>query len=200
MKALNSSYEKLTGLSAEEMLNQISEISHYRQPLSSMKFEVDDHEFELSISMGGSWGQDWIYASSFGPNNSLYLGTYSGRIIEIDGLGCPIRVFDVGSVPEKIVSIGDYLYILTHTRLYILKNNSLLQIADVFEMGDLVITNTGFGLLSDKKFKWFNSEGHYKGKIVSQNPIRNIYQSKKGLIVESRQHRAIITEFPELWS
>ena len=48
-----------------------------------------------------------------------------------------VRVYDIGSVPRRIVDTGNYIYLLTDTRLYVLRDDALLTLVDTFDGGDL---------------------------------------------------------------
>ena len=100
--------------------------------------------------------------------------------------------YDIGAVPRRIIDTGDYLYLLTDTRLYVLRGDSLHALVDTFEGGDLVMAQTGFGLLELKRLRWFSEDGIHCGSILSKDPIRRVYVSPEGLIVESRTRRTTI--------
>ena len=147
---------------------------------------------------------DWIYATSFATgSDSVYLASYSGRVFLVDENGKGVRVYDIGSVPRRIVDTGDYLYLLTDTRLYVLRDDALHAFIDTFGGGvnvvDIVIAQTGFGLLEDKRLRWFRKDGQYLGSVVSKNPIRRVYCTGAEMVVETRQRRAIIQGSPNWW-
>ncbi len=77
--------------------------------------------YEVSIEINtGSPALDWIYAAAIAnEKGGTYLGTYSGKVIKLDSMGEPEFALDVANVPREIIEVGDYLYILTATRLYI---------------------------------------------------------------------------------
>jgi hypothetical protein len=56
-----------------------------------------------------------------GTDQGAFLAGYSGKIVQVDSDGRPVRVYDIGSVPRRIVDTGDFLYFLTDTRLYVLQ-------------------------------------------------------------------------------
>ena len=151
-------------------------------------------EFQIEINIGNGTAQDWIYEASFlSKGGGAFLATYSGKVVEVNDAGIPNRVYDVGSVPSEIVDAGNYLYILTPTRLYVMEGrDSLVAFVDVFRQGRLLVTPTGFGLLDSKSFQWFTSSGTKIGEIITRHPIRALYDSADGAIVETRQHRAIV--------
>jgi hypothetical protein len=117
----------------------------------------------------------------------------------VDDMGRGVRVYDIGNVPRRIIDTGDYLYILTDTRLYVLKDDALHAIIDTIEGGDLVIAQTGFGLLEKKRLRWFLEDGTYLGTIASKDPIRRVYSASGKTIIETRQRCAFITGVPGWW-
>ena len=40
-------------------------------------------------------------------------------------------------------------------------------------------------MLEKKCFRWFNKEGRLLGSILSKDPIRRVYCSAEGMVVES---------------
>ena len=66
---------------------------------------------------------------------------------------------------------------------------TLCRLVDVFHKGELVVGQTGFGLLGRKAFRWYTQEGAYVGGIRTKHPLRRIYPTSQGWCVETRQHR-----------
>ena len=200
MKALNAAAEVLTGVDAGAL---------HRYTGSTFGREIERTEIEIggiavTMSMGMQVGEihaaDWIYAAGFaGGSDAVYLAGYSGRVVHVDDKGEAVRVYDIGGVPRKIVDTGDYLYLLTGTRLYVLHNDSLHALVDTFDGGDLVIAQTAFGLLEKKRLRWFHEDGQYMGSVVSKDPIRRVYSTAKVMAVETRRQRAIVQGVPTWW-
>ena len=200
MKDLTLAMELLTGIDA-------SVLSRYTgtavvQEIERQEIEVEGIRFSVSLDfqMGEIHAADWIYAASFAADSdAVYLAGYSGRVILVDGNGNAVRVYDIGSVPRRIVDTGDYLYLLTDTRLYVLRNDALHALVDTFDGGDLVVAQTGFGLLEKKLFRWFREDGRYVGSVVSKAPIRRVYSADDSMIIETRQRRAVVHGAPKWW-
>lgn len=200
MKEITNAVELLTGIDSNALPTYTK--STFMQKSSEHKLSKDGVEFTsfIGIQASESFASDWIYASSFaGKNNNVYLAGYSGRIIQLDSNGTPIRAYDIGAVPYKIIDTGDYIYFLTDTRLYVLRKNALIALVDVLEAGELIMAQTGFGLLQKKHFEWFTDSGKRIGGIVTKNPIRRVYYSPNGMIVETRQRRATIAGVKTWW-
>lgn len=160
---------------------------------------------KVTVSVGieddESEAADWIYAASFAAqSDDAYLGGHSGRVVKVDGTGRELLVYDIGSVPERIVDTGRYLYLLTDTRLYVLRQETLHALVDVFDGGELLVAQTGFGLLEPNRLRWFREDGLLLGSVVSKEPIRRVYHQKTGLVVETRQRRATVQGVRAWWN
>ena len=118
-----------------------------------------------------------------------FLAGYSGRVIEVDAAGLPLRIYDIGAVPRQIAKSSSHLFILTDTRLYILQQDQLVALVDVLGRGKLIIGDRGFALLQTKRFQWFTHTGQLLGEVKTRDPIRRTYSGAEGLAVETRTHR-----------
>ena len=200
MKNLTVAMELLTGIDASVL--SVYTGTTFVQEIERQEIEVEGIRFSVSLDyqVGEIHAADWIYAASFAADSdSVYLAGYSGRVILVDRNGNAMRVYDIGSVPRRIVDTGDYLYLLTDTRLYVLRNDALHALVDMFDSGDLVVAQTGFGLLEKKLFRWFREDGRYMGSVVSKAPIRRVYSSGDRMIIETRQRRAVVRGVPKWW-
>jgi hypothetical protein len=81
----------------------------------------------------------------------------------------------------------------------VLRHGSLENMIDLLDGGELVMAHNGFGLLEAKRLRWFSREGNLLGTVLSADPIRRIYQSGDGLVVETRLQRACIGGLPPWW-
>lgn len=200
MKGLTAAAEVLTGVEASALPRYAG--ATFVREMERTEFEAGGLRFTVSIGMqvGEIHASDWIYAASFGANSdAAYLAGYSGRVILTDEEGQGVRVYDIGSVPRRIVDTGDYLYLLTDTRLYVLRDDALHALVDTFDGGDLIVAQTAFGLLEKKRLRWFREDGRYLGSVVSKDPIRRVYSTNDGMVVETRQRRAIVQGVPAWW-
>ncbi len=202
MKAVNLATEVLTGVDVSALPVYTDTDARFIRQMGRTEFEVGDLNFTISMEMSGSEisASDWIYAASFAADSdSVYLAGYSGRVVLVDHNGKGVRAYDVGSVPRRIIDTGDYLYLLTDTRLYVLRDDALHALVDTFDGGDLVVAQTGFGLIEKRRLRWFREDGHYLGSVVSKDPIRRVYSDGDAMIVETRQRRTVIRGAPTWW-
>lgn len=200
MTALNLAAETLTGIDVSSIPSYAG--ASFAQEERISEFEIGGVKVTLSMEMeaGEVHVADWIYASCFAASSgSVYLAGYSGRVIQVDEYGKGIRAYDIGSVPRRIIDTGDYLYILTDTRLYILKDDALIALIDTFEAGELIVAQTGFALMEKKRLRWFREDGRYLGSVLSKDPIRRVYSSNNRMVLETRQRRAVVLGVEGFW-
>ena len=200
MKTLTAAAEVLIGIEGTTLPRYAD--ATFVQTMERTEFEVGGVPFAMSSSMqaGEIHASDWIYAVSFATNSdAVYLASYSGRVVLVDENGEGVRVYDIGSVPRRIVDTGDYLYLLTDTRLYVLRADALHALVDTFDGGDLIVAQTGFGLLEKKRLRWFCEDGRYFGSIVSKDPIRRVYSKGDEMVIETRQRRMVARGVPTWW-
>lgn len=200
MQALNAAAQLLTGI-AGQAIGKFTGVQ-YQKEFGRTEMEIAGQRVTLTFSrvVDEKHAADWIYAASFsGTSNRVFLASYTGRVIVVDEKGAPIRAYNIGAVPKQIIDTGDYLYIQTTTRLYILKENALHAIIDTFDAGDLIVSQTGFGLLKKRRFRWFTEHGLLLGTVITKDPIRRVYHGPKGLVVETRTHRGIVRGAPTWW-
>ena len=193
MKAINLAAELLTGVD----VSGLSEISGTQFVRDQRSFEMEFGHSVATATMqlvgDETSATDWIYAAAFAArSDSVYLAGYSGRVVLVSAEGTGTIVYDVGSVPKRIIDTGDYLYLLTDTRLYVLRDNALHAIVDTFEGGDLAVAPTGFALIEPKRLRWFEPGGRYVGAVVSSDPIRVAHFNRGELILETRRRRAVV--------
>ncbi|MCD6231270.1 DnaJ domain-containing protein [Candidatus Aerophobetes bacterium] len=199
MKEINAAAEMLTGIDANAF-QRYAEKAQYRNVLKQTKIEMDGTKIVVNFIAGELLASDWIYAAAFAAgSDSVYLASYSGRIVHVDKNGKGLHAYDIGNIPTKIVDTGDYLYLLTGTRLYVIQDNKLHTLVDTFYSGDLVVAQTGFGLLEKKRLRWYRKDGTYLGSVDTKNPIRRVYSIPDGMVVETRQRRALIRGAPVWW-
>ena len=196
MKSLNLAMALLDGTDVSRLSGEEVTQASYQRILE--RSEVAG--ITISLMVSGKFAADWIYAANFGASdNRVYLAGYSGKVVEVSPEGVPRRVYDIGAVPRQIIDTGSHVYILTDTRLYVISGDRLEALVDVYERGELIVGETGFALLEAKSLTWFSSVGRVIGAVRTKDPIRRVFSTDAGLLVETRQHRAVVTGTPSWW-
>lgn len=199
-KKIGQAAELLSGLDPGSLAPEVGG-AVYQKLQDEQTWEVEGMRMTVQFGIQASEKQasDWIYAAAFAADGGAFLAGYSGRIIRVDATGRPVRAYDIGGVPRRIGDTGDYLYFLTDTRLYVLRDQALVRVLDMFEEGELVLGQTGFGLLQKKRFRWFSETGDLQGEVLTNNPIRRVHSAPDHLLVETRQRRATVSGAPCWW-
>jgi len=202
-QGLGAAMELLTGVDLSRLSGTEIERVAYQQMLHNSSITLPDGTrvtMSIALQVGSAFGADWIYAANFAHGGySTFLAGYSGRVIEVDPSGIPLRVYDIGAVPRHVADTPAHRYILTDTRLYVLCQDQLVALVDVLDKGKLIMGDRGFGLLQPKQFQWFSHTGQLLGEVKTRHPIRRTYFGPEGLVVETRTHRGIITGAPSWW-
>ncbi len=94
---------------------------------------------------------------------------------------------------DNLIEVGEYLYILTDTRLYIVdEQKALVNLIDVHDQGRLAVSPEGFGLYANKSLSWYTPTGDFKFSLATKHPLRTFYIVDGYMVVETRQNRALI--------
>jgi hypothetical protein len=198
MTALNSAVEVLAAMDSPGETARarfVREQDHFEIDVGGERFTLD-----VGFAAGALFASDWIYAACFAArSNSVYLAGYSGRVVVLDPDGKPVSGYETGTPPNRIIDTGEYLYLLTDTRLYVIRGDSLETLIHIPVTRELIVTRNGFGLLESKRLRWFSKDGLPTATILSKEPIRRLYYSDGGLVVETRQRRAVFSGAAIWW-
>ncbi len=174
MKAVNVASEQLTGLEPGQLDGS----------------DTGDGGFEIVISFGAAAQADWIYAAAFSGNGqTALLGSYAGRVVRVDRGGMPVEIYDVGSVPVRIVETDAFLYIMTATRLYVLQEDRLMALEDCASKCDLLVDGGLVLLVETKGVRVLTEDGRALGIALTKAPIRRAYVDEGDLVIETRTQR-----------
>lgn len=203
---VGAAMELLTGAELSSLSGREVERVTYEQVLSTSRVSQPDGcggsvnmELAFSMSVSESFASDWVYAANFGKDGRAFLASYSGKVVVLSPQGIPECVYDTGSVPQHIADAGEYLYVLTNTRLYALAGERLEALVDVCGTSKVIIGDQGFALLEPKAVTWYTPEGRRVGSVETKAPLRRVLSTSSALVVETRQHRAHVTGAPSWW-
>ena len=191
MRAVNKAFEVLTGVDPNTLEFEESDVTYFARTAPDHVVEFEGFRLEMTVT--GGTPQDWVYAASFAADGCAYVATYSGKVILLSREGQPLVVYNIGTCPTEIVDLGQYTYFLTNTRLYVVEDRTkIAALADVFQQGQLLVSPSGFGLLTSKKLQWFTVSGKKVGELRTRDPIRTVHKIEGGAIVQTRQHQVVV--------
>jgi hypothetical protein len=81
----------------------------------------------------------------------------------------------------------------------VLHNDTLITLVDISKGGDIIVAQTGFGLIEKKRFRWFNEIGTHIGTVISKDPLRRVHQKSGELIIETRTQRLRVSGMNPWW-
>ena len=187
MQSLNKAIETLTGLDPTTLGWEESDDTFFARTAPDVVFEVEGLLVELACFGGNP--QDSVCVATFAVDGGAYLATSTGKVVRVSSTGRPEVVYDIGGYASEIIDLGRYTYILTATRLYVIENKRLVALLDIFRRGRLLVSHTGFGLMSGKRLQWFTHAGVKVGELTTRDPIRAIHATGGAAIVQTRQHQ-----------
>lgn len=192
---------ELTGMDIQALSEKDNEV--YMKEIHRGEIEPPGNgkcNFSVGIQLSPLDAYEWIYAANFaGLTNMVFIGTFSGRIIALDEEGRGLLMYDIGAAPRWIADNGNYLYFLTNTRLYVVAKTQLHAMIDVHRGIDLLVGKNGFGILEKNRFRCYREDGFYLGGIATKDPIRRVYFTPDGTIIETRQQRAVVKGGLDWW-
>jgi hypothetical protein len=122
MKAILNAYDYIRENGVDGIDTQELEDDYWMKIVSRQTFNAGG--FQMTVEMGISVDpSDWIYATGLSQNGDrLYLGCYSGKVYEVLQGGVAQSVYTVPNAEpiREIMENGLFLYILTHSHLYII--------------------------------------------------------------------------------
>ena len=193
IKIINA-FKTLTGLDPSQLENSESTIATFRRKQPDKVIEGVHYRLELTFSNGKA--QDWIYCSALKFTGiGAYIGTYSGKVFEINDTGDAVLAYDIGQPPNNIFDTSEFLYIQTYTRLYVIqKPNILARMIDIKDFGKFFFADNSLLYLSEKTFSLHSESGENLCKITSTLPIKSIRRINDVWEISTRQYRTILTK------
>ena len=138
---------------------------------------------------------------------TAFVATSEGAVWALDAGGDAVRAYVgiggpssapcvTGRRTRRIVHIGNCLYLTTEAQLFVLVDDDLQAILDVLPREEMFHTPSGFGLLTERRIRWYRRDGTYLGTILSKHPIRRLYRAGTGTVIETRTERAVFSDVP----
>ncbi len=170
-----------------------------RMPAPATAFETDTSGLTIEWS-GGPYANDWIYAAAFAEDGrSVWLASYSGRLVCVSPSGRPVHEFRGGRGAGDILELGHTTLASLGGRMVALKGPRCAASLEMPRRGQILATDAGLLVLDAKRLRWFGVDGRFRGGLLASAPIRRIHEAGRAMIVETRTRRARIAGAPPWW-
>ena len=138
---------------------------------------------------------------------TAFVATSEGAVWALDDAGDAVRAYVglggplgppciTGRRTRRIVHLDDHLYLMTEAQLFVLARDELQVVLDVLPREEIYNTPNGFGLLSERRVRWYGRDGTYLGTILAKHPIRRLYRAGTETVIETRTERAVFCDVP----
>jgi len=143
---------------------------------------------KLTISMSGPG--DWIYASHIAPDaKRIYFGCYSGTVYCVDPGGNVLKVYSADAPIDGILEAGGYVYLWTHTSLYVLEDEKVANHIDLRDGGLECFTEWGFIVKKGASLILCSEDGAWLGTVHFPKEPREVIPTATGLVAYTTKER-----------
>lgn len=195
MQKINDAFSLLTGVESNLLeLDPNNNVLQFKRVRPDKVKEFERGMIILDLDYPG--GLDWIYGGGISiDNESVYIGTYSGKAIKVNSFGNPEYTLDVGNVITHIFDNENYIYIFTHTRLYILSHEKeIIKIINISNLGKPTFFKESFIFEHKNKVCAYSVKGDWMFNVWTKYPIRKYFWKGEIFILETRTHQSKISK------
>lgn len=161
-------------------------------------------DVEATDSLPTTYVHEVAFSSSGG---TAFVATSEGAVWALNEEGDAVRAYVglggplgpqciTGRRTRRIVHIDDHLYLMTEAQLFVLARDELRVVLDVLPREEMYHAPNGFGLLSERRVRWYARDGTYLGTILAKHPIRRLYRAGTETVIETRTERAVFSDVP----
>jgi hypothetical protein len=136
MKEIIAAYKMVSEDDVLAALEGLGDREYYYKILHETEIEITGTGLSMKLTIAMSGPGDWIYASHMAPHaERIYLGCYSGMVYCVDPGGNVLKVYSTDAPIDGILERRRYLYVWTHTSLYVLEDDKVANHIDLREGG-----------------------------------------------------------------
>jgi len=201
---INEAYRVLTGMDPDDLQETptrtrfVDRDSYHKEEFT---VEAGGHQigisFETSLSVGEAYAADWLaYVCLSGDGCKAYAASCSGSIFEIGERGEVIRAYALNIFPYGMQEAYGKLYVNMEDYLLILADGAVLGRIPTLGKPTIFAYPDHLVLWSDSRVRWFTPDGQPLGQIAAKAPVRRVYPSPEGWVIETRQNRCVLVGPP----
>lgn len=183
MKEIIAAYRMVSEGDVLAALEGLGDRESYCKILHETESEIPGTGLSMKFTISMSGPGDWIYASHMAPHaERIYLGCYSGMIYCVDPGGNVLKVYSTDAPIDGILERKGYLYVWTHTSLYVLEDDKAANHIDLREGGLECFTEWGLIVRKGLSFILYSEGGAWIGTVHFPKEPREVIPTATGLV------------------
>lgn len=189
-KEIIAAYKMVSEEDIAAAIEGLEDKEYYYKILHETELEIGATGYSVKLTMSMSGPGDWIYATHMTSRaERIYLGCYSGVIYCVDLDGKVLKVYQTDAPIGGIVERGRHLYIWTHTSLYVLEGDKVINHIDL-RGGDLeCFAEWGFILKNGSSLVLYAEDGTWLGDVRFQRETREVVPTATGFVAYTTKER-----------
>jgi DnaJ-domain-containing protein 1 len=189
-KEIIAAYKMVSEEDVAAALEGLGDREYYYQILHETELEIGDTGYSVKLTMSMSGPGDWIYATHMTSRaERIYLGCYSGVIYCVDLDGNVLKLYQTDAPIGGIVERGRHLYIWTHTSLYVLEGDKVVNHIDLRGRELECFAEWGLILKKGSSLVLCSEDGTWIGDVRFQRDTREVVPAATGLVAYTTKER-----------
>jgi hypothetical protein len=171
-------------------LEGLGDREYYYKILHETEIEITGTGLSMKLTISMSGPGDWIYASHMAQHTErIYLACYSGMVYCVDPGGNVLKVYSTDAPIDGILERRRYLYVWTHTSLYVLEDDKVANHIDLREGGLECVTAWGLIVRKGTSLMLCSEDGAWLGIIYFPQEPREVIPTTTGLVAYITKER-----------
>jgi DnaJ domain len=190
MKEIIAAYKLVSEGDVLAALEGLGDREYYYKILHETELEITGTGLSMKFTIAMSGQGDWIYASHMAPHaERIYLGCYSGMVYCVDPGGNVLKVYSTDAPIDGILERRRYLYVWTHTSLYVLEDDKVANHIDLREGGLECVTAWGLIVRKGPSLMLCSEDGAWLGTVNFPQEPREAIPTATGLVAYTTKAR-----------
>lgn len=190
MKEIIAAYKMVSEGDVLAALEGLGDREYYYKILHETELEITGTALSMKFTISMSGPGDWIYASHMATHaERIYLGCYSGMVYCVDPVGNVLKVYSTDAPIDGILERRGYLYVWTHTSLYVLEDDKVANHIDLREGGLECFTEWGLIVRKGPSLILCSEDGAWLGTVHFPKEPREVIPTATGLVAYTTKER-----------
>jgi hypothetical protein len=190
MKEIIAAYKTVSDDDVLKTLEGLGDREYYYKILHETAMEITGTGLSMKLTIAMSGPGDWIYASHMAPHGErIYLGCYSGMVYCVDPGRHVLKVYSTDAPIDGILERRRYVYVWTHTSLYVLEGDKVANHLDLREGGLEGFTAWGLIVRKETSLMLYSEDGAWLGTVNFPQEPREVIPTTTGLVAYTTKAR-----------